>query len=85
MLRRRGAWSAMNNISDRDIAISLLRSAEHVNVLDRNVDLILSSKIKIDLDGNVVELARTTLILVWFISKRLKYIVGDGAFNLCFE
>lgn len=56
ILRRRGSWSRMTNISDRDITISLLRSAGHGNVLDRNVDLILSSKVKIDMDGNVVEL-----------------------------
>jgi hypothetical protein len=55
-LRRRGAWSTITNISDRDVAISLLRSAGHGNVIDRNVDLILSSKVIIDMHGNVLEL-----------------------------
>lgn len=57
MFRRRGAWSQITNISDRDTAISLLRSAGHGKALDRNVDLILYSKVKIDMHGNIVELS----------------------------
>ncbi len=56
MFRRKGAWSTITNTSDRDTAISLLRSAGHGNIVDRNVDLILSSKVKIDMQGNIVEL-----------------------------
>ena len=57
MVRRRGAWSQITNISDRDTAISLLRSAGHGKALDRNVDMILYSKVKIDMHGNIVELS----------------------------
>jgi len=56
MFRRRGAWSTITNTSDRDTAISLLRCAGHGNIINRNVDLILSSKVKIDRNGNIVEL-----------------------------
>ncbi len=56
MFRRRGAWSIITNTSDRDTAISLLRSAGHGNIINRNVNLILSSKVKIDKNGNIVEL-----------------------------
>ena len=56
MQRWKGTWSTITNISDRDIVVSLLRSAGHGNVLDRKIDLVLSSKVKIDIYGNVVEL-----------------------------
>eukprot|EP00536_Pseudo-nitzschia_multiseries_P004645 jgi/Psemu1/10448/gm1.10448_g len=60
MFKRKATWSTITNLSDRDVVISLLRSAGHGIVLDRNVDLVLSSKVKIDINGNVVELTLGT-------------------------
>ena len=56
MLRWKGSIATMVHAPDRDVTMSLLRTAGHGNAVRRNVDLILSSKVKVDIEGRVVEL-----------------------------
>jgi hypothetical protein len=55
ILLRRGSWDRINS-TGREVVIFLLRIAGHGSVLDRNINLILSSKVKVDVEGHVVEL-----------------------------
>jgi hypothetical protein len=55
MLLQRGSWDRIKS-DERDVVVLLLRIAGHGNLLDRNINLALSSKVKVDVDGYVVEL-----------------------------
>jgi hypothetical protein len=55
ILLRRGSWDRINS-NEREIVTILLKIAGHGSVLNRNINLIFSSKVKVDVDGYVVEL-----------------------------